>query len=104
LINGEKIEVYGKELGSFFVIIAYRFTNYPLTIDGVTIYKSYLRKRRQIVFEGSMDILENSNETKECFESFKAIVTDKRNTKQGIQIKIWVGGYFGEGNLLDFYE
>lgn len=104
MLNREKIELYEIELGDLFETIAYRFTNCPLTIDGVTIYKSHLRKHRQIVFEGRMDILRNSNENKEWFEPFKAIVTDKRITKQGIWIKIWVGDYKAEGNLFEVFS
>ena len=87
-----------------FETIAYRFTNCPLTIDDVVIYKSHIRKPRQIVFEGKVDVLRNSDENKEWFEHFSAIVTDKRITKQGIWIKIRVGEYFGEGSLEDIFS
>lgn len=75
----------------------------PLTFDGLTDLTSKIRKSRQIIFEGKMDVLRNSNENKEWFEPFKAIVTDKRITKQGIWIKILVGDYFGEGSLEDVF-
>lgn len=84
-----------------FTIIVYSLTNCPLTIDGVTIYKSHIRKHRQIVFEGKLDILEeSSSKHKKWFEPFLVTVTDKRITKQGIWIRIEVGDYFGEGDLL----
>lgn len=95
--------VYEQELSFLFEVIADRFTNCPLALDGLTIYKANSRKRRQIIFEGKMYVLRNSNQKKEWFEPFKAVVTDKRITKQGIWIKIQVGDYFGEGDLFEVF-
>lgn len=103
-MNREKLEVYEQELSFLFEAIAYRLIDCPLTFDGVTISVSKIRKSRQIVFEGEMWVLRNSNENKEWFEPFGAIVTDKRITKQGIWIKIWVGDYSGEAELLRKFQ
>lgn len=97
------MEDYEQELSVLFEIIAYRLTNCPLALDGLDIHKANIRKQRQIVFEGKMHVLRNSNETKEWFEPFKSVVTDKRITKQGIWIKIQVGDYLGEGCLEDIF-
>ena len=46
---------------------------------------------------------EDFGEWNDRIEHFKAIVTDKRVTKQDIWIKIWVGDYFGEGSFSEIF-
>lgn len=104
MLNREKIEAYEEELSFLFEAIAYRLIDCPLTFDGVTISISKIRKSLQMVFEGKMWVLRNSNENKEWFEIFSATVTDKRITKQGIWIKVRVGDYLGEGSLEDIFS
>jgi hypothetical protein len=103
LLNREKLDSYEKELCLLLEVIALNFID-SLTLDGITNLSSQIRKPRQIVFEGKMRVLRNSNENKEWHEPFKAVVTDKRITKQGIEIKIWVGDYYGESELFSEFE
>ncbi len=72
----------------------------PLTFDGAVNLSAKIRKSRQIIFEGKMWILGDKN-TGDWLESFEATVTDKRITKQGLWIKIRVGEYEDEGDVLE---
>lgn len=76
-------------------------TRSPYTFDGVTGLISKKGKSRQIVFEGKIWVITNPIECNEKLEPFKAIITDKRITKQGIHIKIWYGENVFEGNILE---
>ena len=86
-----------------FALIAQGLIDYPLRFNGLSYITSKIRKSRQIVFEGNMVAEEDYGEWNDRVEPFKAIVTDKRITKQGIWIKIWIGDYFGEGNLFEVF-
>ncbi len=105
MINREKIDVYEEDLSFLFEAIARNLIECPLTFDGVTGLTSKIRKSHQIVFEGKMWIMniEKGNKWKDWLEPFGAIVTDKRITKQGVWIKIWVGEYLGEGELSEIF-
>lgn len=104
MLNRERIELYENELSFLFEVIAGNLIDCSLTFDGATGLTSRIRKKRQIVFEGKMWVVKDGNGWNEWLEAFGAIVTDKRITKQGIWIKIWVGDYVGEGNLSDDFE
>lgn len=104
MLDGKKIEQFEDKLSKLFVIIAQSLIDHPLRFDYLSYVNSTIRKNRQIVFEGNIVSEEDYGEWNDRVEFFKAIVTDKRITKQGICIKIWVGDNFGEDNLLDFYE
>jgi hypothetical protein len=99
LINREKIEPYEEELSLLFAVISQSLIDYPLRFEGLSYLTSKIRKSRQIVFEGNIVAEEDYGEWNDRIEPFNAIVTDKRITKQGIWIKIWVGEYVGEGEL-----
>lgn len=100
LLKGEKIDSYKKELSFLFTAIGQDLIDYPLRFEDITDLISKPGKSRQIVFEGDMLVEEDYGEWNDRLEPFKAIVTDKRITKQGIWIKIRVGDYEAEGNLL----
>jgi len=71
------------------------------TFDGIVSLISTKRKSRQIVFEGKIWVVKNSAKWDEVLEPFKAIITDKRITKQGLYIKIWFGEEIKEGDILE---
>jgi len=73
------------------------------TFDGITGLVSRKRKSRQIVFEGKIWVVKNSD-WDEALEPFKAVVTDKRITKQGLHIKIWFGEEIKEGDVLEILQ
>jgi len=85
-----------------FEAIAGNLIESPLWFDGAVGLTSKIRKPRQIVFEGKMWVAKDAQ--KQWMEKFKAIVTDKQITKQGIWIKISEGEYIGKGDLLEFFN
>jgi hypothetical protein len=101
LLEGKEVEQFENSLTKLFPTIAERLLEHPLRLEYLSYITSKRRKSRQIIFEGNMISEEDYGEWNERVESFKAIVTDKRITKQGIEIKIWVGEYFGEGKLCE---
>jgi len=103
LLNGEKINSYREELSFFFTTIAQDLIDYPLRFEELTDLTSKSGKSRQIIVEGDILAEEDFGEWNDWLEPFKATVIDKRITKQGIWIKIWIGDYFGEGNLSEIF-
>lgn len=97
MINREKIDVYEKDLSFLFEVLAENMLESPFWYDGAISLSAEIRKPRQIVFEGKMWTAKDAQ--KQWLKPFGAIVTDKRVTKQGIWIKIWVGNYVAEGDL-----
>jgi hypothetical protein len=102
LLNREKIEIYEKDLSLFFEVIAENFIESPFWYDGAVGLSLKTGKQRQIIFDGKMWTAKDAQ--KQWLEPFGAIITDKRITKQGIWIKIWVGEYYGEGELLESFK
>ena len=99
MLNGEKAEVYEKDLSLSFETIAGNLIESPFWFDGLIGLNAIVRKSRQIVFEGKMWTAKDVGN--QWLEPFRATVTDKRITKQGIWVKIQVGEYFGEGELFE---
>ena len=66
--------------------------------DGVSELSASIRKLKQVEFTGEMWVGDIGS-TKQWKENFRATVTDKRSTKQGIWIMIWVGSSQAEGRL-----
>ena len=104
MLSRDKAELYEKDLSFLFEVIAPNLIECPFAFDGVTGLTSEIGKSRQLFFEGKMWILKDVNSSFDWQQTFKAIVTDKRITKQGISIKIWVGEYFGEGSLEEVFS
>ena len=67
--------------------------------DGVNGLSASIRKLHQVEFVGEMWVGNIGNTTKQWKEDFRATVTDKNVTKQGIWIMIWVGSSQAEGRL-----
>jgi hypothetical protein len=103
LLNGKKIDSHQEELSFLLLTIAQNLIDYPLRFEVLTDLTSKRGKSRQIIIEGDILAEEDYGEWNDRLEPFKATVTDKRITKQGIWIKIWVGKYFGEGNLSEIF-
>lgn len=104
MIDREKIDLYEDALSELFPRIAQKLIIYPLRMEYLSYVKAEIRKQRQIVFEGNMVSEEDFGDWNDRIESFSAIVTDKRITKQGIWIKIQVGEYSGEGDLFEIFD
>lgn len=82
----------------FEVIASRMILDTPWWFDGAIDLISRIRKSRQIVFKGKMWMADHKTQWLEVFE---AVVTDKRISKQGIWVKIQVGEYVAEGDLLE---
>lgn len=101
LINRETIELNNPDRSLFFEVIAENLLKEVcretgIYFDGAVSLASTIRKKNQVEFQGEMWIGENKTQWK---ETFRAIVTDKRITKQGIWIKIQLDSHTAEGNL-----
>lgn len=103
MLDHEKIELFEDELSYLFPKIAQQIIDYPLRFGYLSYVNSNIRKSRQIVFEGNMVSEEDYGNWNDRVEPFKAIVTDKRITKQGIWIQISVGDYQGEASLNEIF-
>ena len=101
MLNRGKLKLYEKDLSFLFEVIAENLIESQFWFDGAVALSSKIRKQNQIAFEGKMWTAKDAGH--QWLESFGAVVTDKRITKQGIWIKIRVGDYVGEGNLLDVF-
>jgi hypothetical protein len=99
LLKGEKIEVYEKDLSFLFEAIAGILIESPFWFDGAVGLTARIKKKRQVIFEGKIWTAKDAQ--KQWLENFEAIVTDKRITKQGLWIKIRVGDYVDEGDILE---
>lgn len=64
--------------------------------DGVVNLRPHYRKTRQIEFRGEMWVGDGKAQWK---EDFRARVTDKRLTKQGLCITLWIGTDKAEADL-----
>lgn len=99
LLAGEKIDLDREDL-HFQLISRILFAGTPVgentCFDGEANLSSTRRKPRQIEFTGEMWILGDKGDYK---EPLRVRVTDKRITKQGILITIWIGSDKAEGDL-----
>ena len=75
----------------------YRSVSY---FDGVDGLASTVKSPRQVQFTGEMCVGGNRMQ---WLELFRATVTDKRCTKQGIWIVLWIGNDRAEGELSSMF-
>lgn len=101
LLRGEDIDSEENEIDLPLEAALSRLLDCPYTFDGIEGLIAKKRKSRQIVFEGKISVIKNLAEWDEELEPFRAIVTDKRITKEGIHIKIWFGDEIKEGDILE---
>ena len=105
LLNREQLDLYDLGVSFMFQIIAtHLMAEVPERechcYDGVAPLEAHVRKARQIEFTGEMGIMDNNNLPHRMWkEDFRATVTDKRLTKQGIWIVLQIGENRAEGNL-----
>ena len=71
--------------------------------DGVAPLEGHVRKARQIEFTGEMWVMSQEKGKFSGKQDFRATVTDKRITKQGIWIVLKIGEDRVEGNLDDAF-
>jgi hypothetical protein len=64
--------------------------------DGVNDLTANVKSKRQVEFKGEMWVADDKTQWK---EDFRATVTDKRITRQGIWFIIWIGADRAEGEL-----
>jgi hypothetical protein len=97
----EKLDFCNAEVSLMFEVIATNLLSETperkdVYFDGAVNITSTLKKTRQVEFRGEMWVGGNQTQWKELF---RAVATDKRITKQGIWITIWVGSDKAEGDL-----
>ncbi len=107
LLEGEKLDLYAENVSRMFeVIVAALLAEVPARkyywYDGVVDLTAKVRKLRQIEFTGEMWVGDIGDGRKQWKENFRARVTDKRSTKQGIWITLWLGADEAEGELSTF--
>jgi hypothetical protein len=105
LLAGEKLDLYEENLSFMFEVIAAELlAEVPerkfCWYDGVDGLTASVRKSLQVEFKGEMWV---GDEKTQWEEDFRARVTDKRLTKQGLWITIWVGPDKAEGELLSAF-
>lgn len=101
LLCNEKLDLYEEGVSSMFeVIAAHLFAETPdrkrCWYDGVDNLTASVRKACQVEFNGAMWVGDDRTQWK---EDFRARVTDKRVTNQGIWITLWIGSDKAEGDL-----
>ncbi|HQU82922.1 MAG TPA: hypothetical protein PKY59_07355 [Pyrinomonadaceae bacterium] len=104
MLGGESIDSDNVEIELSLEVVMNYLLDCAYTFDGITGLTSKKRKPRQIVFEGKIWVIKNCTKWDEMLEPFRAVVTDKRITKQGFHIKIWFGEEIKEGNLLEIFN
>lgn len=109
LLKREQLDLYDLGVSFMFEIIATRLmAEIPgrecHCYDGVSALEGHTRKARQIEFTGEMWIMDYINLPHRMWkEDFRATVTDKSVTKQGICILLQIGEDRAEGNLADAF-
>ena len=106
LLSGETIDFYEQDLSFLFEVIA----TYLLAettdreycwYDGVANLTARVRKTRQVEFNGEIWVADDGGGMWK--EDFRARVTDKRLTNQGIWITLWVGSSRAEAEVSDAF-
>ena len=108
LLNREELDLYDLGVSFMFEIIAtHLIAEVPGRerhwYDGVTGLRARIRKPRQVEFSGGMYVMSEDKGKYPGKEDFRATVTDKRITKQGIWIVLQIGEDRVEGNLADAF-
>jgi hypothetical protein len=101
LLSRERLDLYDEDMSFMFEVIATSLLGaYPnrkaCYFDGVVDLTSTLKTPRKVEFNGEMWVGQDRAQWK---ERFRATATDKRSTKQGIWITVWVGADRAEGEL-----
>ena len=104
LLNREQLDFYDLGVSFMFEIIAtHLMDEVPGREwhwhDGVVGLEARIRKPRQIEFTGEMWVMSQEKGKYPGKQDFRATVTDKQITKQGIWIVLQIGEDKVEGNL-----
>ncbi len=103
LLNGVKVDLYKSGLSSMFeYVCGTLFSNARDTdiwYDGIVDIVINSRKKSQIELNGYMWVAKAQKT--QWKETFHAIITDKRITKQGIWLSVNIGEYHAEGNIYE---
>lgn len=90
------------DISSMFEIIASNLLSRSnIYFDGAIDLVWKIRKSCQVEFQGKLWV---GNYETQWLEPFRALVTDKRVTKQGIWITIWFDSEKAEGELLTAFN
>lgn len=105
LLFGENFDLYEEKVSLMFEVIAANLlADVPdrehCWYDGVVSLRANIKNARQVEFKGEMWVGNSGDGKKQWKENFRATVTDKRVTKQGIWIILWIGSDRAEGELL----
>ena len=108
LLAGEKLGIHENRVSFLFNIIAtHLMAEIPAReyhwYDDVVSLEARIRKTRQIEFTGEMWVMSQDKGKDSGKEDFRATVTNKRITKQGIWIVLQIGEDRAEGNLSDAF-
>lgn len=106
LLAGETLDLYAEGISFMFEVVAANLlAEEPerefMWYDGVNDLTASVKSQRQIEFKGKMWVSDDKTQWK---EDFRATVTDKRITKQGIWVIIWIGADRAEGELLTAFS
>lgn len=103
LLAGKQLDLYGEGVSSMFEVIAANLlAEVParkfMWYDGVADLTARVRKPHQVEFRGEMWVGDGKRQWQ---EDFRATVADKRATRQGIWIMLWLGLDKAEGELAE---
>ena len=101
LLASEKLDLYAEDVSLMFEGIATNLlgeipTRKGCYFDGVDGLTAKLKTPRKLEFEGEMWVGRNRDQ---WTEHFRATAADRRSTKQGFWITIWIGTDRAEGEL-----
>lgn len=108
LLDGEFVDLYAEDVSLMFQGIAHSLLGAVpgrerCYFDGVTGLTAKRKSPRQVQFDGDMWI-GHDRDSSQWTESFKAIVTDKRCTKQGIWVCLVIGEDRAEASLAEAFS
>jgi len=106
VLAGEKLGPHEKDLSELFEFIATKLlcdspSRKAHYFDGVVRLAAIVKTPRKIEFQGEMWVGTGQDQ---WTESFKAVVTDKRVTKQGIRINLRIGSDQAEGEITSLLQ
>ena len=101
LLSRERLDLYEEGMSVMFELIAENLLDQHSNrkscyFDGVVDLTSTIKTSRKVEFNGEMWV---GQDRAQWTEPFRATATDKRLTKQGIWITVWIGADRAEGEL-----
>lgn len=103
LLLGEEVDLYESGISASFEYacssLFESIRERGIWYDGITNIEIRRRKRKQLELTGHIWVAKGAS--KQWLESFHAVVTDKRVTKQGMWLSVDIGEYHSEGNIYE---